>query len=91
MRDLCLEKMDYLMILCSSENSRQLKKWDVQDRSPFEWLAYLSEEVGELSEAISEHHYDRGGQLCDVYTEAIQVATLALKIAEMYIDAEEQQ
>lgn len=65
------------------ENRRQVEKWGIQDRSAFEWLCYLSEEFGELSAAIAENHYRRGS-LEDVVQEAIHVATLALKIAEMY-------
>jgi len=61
----------------------------IQNRTPFEWLAYLTEEVGELGKAISEAHY-RNGHWAEVKREAIQVATLALKIAEMAISAVEE-
>lgn len=56
----------------------------VQHRTPFEWLTYAAEELGELAKAISEHEY-REGDWRDVVDEAVQVATLALKIAEMYL------
>ena len=65
------------------ENNRQLEKWGIQDHYGTEWLAILTEEVGELAKAILEH--DRG--LCtskDVMKEAVQVSTVAIKIAEMY-------
>ena len=65
------------------ENRRQVEKWGIQDHTPFEWMLYLSEELGELAQAIAENYY-RGGSLEAVVKEAIQVATLALKIAEMY-------
>ena len=65
------------------ENAYQIAKWGIQKRTAFEWLAYLTEEIGEISEAISEHHY-REGKREQVVHEAIQAATLALKIAEMY-------
>ena len=65
-----------------AEQERQVAKHGVQTRSPFEWLAYLTEEMGELSEAICDAHY-RGGASGHIHDEAIQVATLALKIAEM--------
>ena len=67
------------------ENIRQLKKWGVQTHSSFEWLTYTTEELGELANAISEYEY-RGGDSEGVYKEDIQVATLALKIAEMFKD-----
>ena len=82
MRDLCFEVMNVKREL-QAENERQLEKWGVQDHTPFEWLAYTLEELGELSEAISEWEY-RGGLVEDIVKEAIQTATLAMKIAEMF-------
>jgi len=73
--------------LVQQENQRQLEKWGIQDHSPFEWMAFITEEVGEMAEAISECHY-RGGTLEDVTKEAIQAATLCLKVAEMYLNAQ---
>jgi len=87
LRDKCLETPS-LMPLVYHENLRQLEKWGVQTRSPFEWLTYTTEELGELACAISEYHY-RGGNSQDVVKEAIQTATLALKIAEMYLTSNE--
>ena len=66
------------------EGVRQVQKWGVQERTPFEWMTYVTEEVGETAKAISEHEY-RGGMQSTVVKEAIQAATLLLKIAEMYI------
>jgi len=78
-----LVSLRHLMSLVQSENLFQIEKWGVQSRSPFEWNAYLNEEVGELARSICEHYY-RGGDKKHVIREAIQVVTLALKIAEMY-------
>ena len=83
MKDKCLTTD--INDLVWKENVNQIKKWGIQDRSPFEWLTYLTEEVGELACAISENEY-RDGTPQDVTNEAIQVATLALKIAEMYYE-----
>jgi len=66
----------------AEENQRQLSIWGVQNHTLPEWLMYLIEEVGELAKAISEFMY-RGEKSSNVYDEAIQVATLAVKIAEM--------
>ena len=66
-----------------SEHLCQIKKWGVQTHTAFEWLAYTTEELGSLAKAIGEHEY-RGGPKEKVVSEAIQVATLALKIAEMF-------
>jgi NTP pyrophosphatase (non-canonical NTP hydrolase) len=49
------------------------------------WMTNLTEEAGELAEAITEQeHGNVNANLSDVRKEAIQVATLALKIVEMY-------
>ncbi|MHA1903602.1 MAG: hypothetical protein ACW968_07550 [Candidatus Thorarchaeota archaeon] len=64
------------------ENKRQLDKFGVQVATLFEWSTWLTEELGELANAIIENNYN-GGPLNDISTEAIEVATLALKIAEM--------
>jgi len=82
MKDLCLNNPQ-LYNLIRDEHERQLAKWGVQDHSAFAWLAFTLEELGETSDAISEWSY-RGGSAEDVVKEAIQTATLALKIAEMF-------
>ena len=86
MQDLTDKALIYLpelkAMICH-ENLRQLEKWGIQTHSPFEWLAYLTEEIGELANAISENHY-RDGPIESIVSEAISVTTLALKIAEMY-------
>lgn len=66
-----------------NENIKQIEKWGVQDREPFEWLGFATEELGELAKAISEYKF-RGGLTGDVVKEAIQTATLCLKIAEIF-------
>jgi NTP pyrophosphatase (non-canonical NTP hydrolase) len=66
------------------EDDRQRAKWGFQKHTPEEWLMYLTEEVGELAKAISENKY-RGGPRVDIRDEAIEVATLALKIASMAV------
>ncbi len=78
-----LARIKELFDMVLVENDRQLDKWGVQHHTPFEWLTYAAE-LGELAKAISEHEY-REGDWRDVVDEAIQVATLALKIAEMYL------
>ena len=70
------------------EDYKQVKKWGFQKHSPFEWLAYTTEELGELSKAISEYIY-RGGSVDDIVKEAIQTATLSIKIAQMFLNLKE--
>lgn len=81
--DLMLKDRNLLMNLIVNEHHKQIQKWGIQKRSSFEWLAYLTEEVGSLSKAISEYEY-RNGTRAKVWHEAIQVTTLAIKIAEMF-------
>lgn len=84
MRDLQLHD-GRIFNMISAEGDKQVKKWGVQNRSPFEWMTFLTEEIDELAEAISEHEY-RDGYSLDVTREAVQVATLAAKIAEMFLN-----
>ena len=82
MRDNELRKLDFLTQEILFEHERQIAKWGIQDRSSFEWMAYLTEEIGELAQAICEYEY-RKGRTSNIFKEAMQVATLSLKIAEM--------
>ncbi len=83
--DLCLTHLPELVDLILDEHEHQIKKWGVQTRTPWEWLGYTTEELGELARAISDHEYNNGKEMF-VIKEAIQTATLCLKVAEMYID-----
>ncbi len=82
-KDRCFRDFDWIKFKIMEENAKQVEKWGIQERTAFEWLAYTMEELGELAEAISEHEYRKGSKE-KVVAEAIQLATLALKIAEMY-------
>ena len=82
MKDRCLKNMDRLIKMILDEHKHQLDKWGIQDHDINEWLNFTMEELGELAEAISEHKY-RDGSKGNIVYEAIQVVTLALKIAEM--------
>jgi NTP pyrophosphatase (non-canonical NTP hydrolase) len=70
------------LVLC--ENQSQIAKYGIETNTPFEWLAFLTEEQGELAQAVIDlERYGKGSE-SRIIDEAIQVATLALKIAEMY-------
>lgn len=77
-----------LFLKVHEENKRQVEKWGVQTHTSFEWLGYTVEELGSVAKAIGEFEY-RGGPAEKVVDEAIHVATLALKIAEMFMTGEE--
>lgn len=78
-----LKDEEWFMQKVRNESDFQIEKWNIQTHSAFEWLTYTTEELGSLAKAIGEYEYRNGSKL-DVISEAIQVATLALKIAEMY-------
>ncbi len=74
---ICKGDLDFIRI----EDSCQLMKWGNQTFTPDRWMLILTEEIGELSKAVLEARY--GGDLADVHCEAVQCATLCLKIAVM--------
>src|SRR3972149_2448386 len=78
--------LSWRILFCNvhEESIRPLKKWGLQTHGSFEWLTYTAEELGSLAKAISEWEY-RGGPPEKVVAEAIHVATLSLKIAEMFM------
>ena len=80
---------ELILKLVELEDKKQVDKWGIQTRTAFEWMCYLTEEVGELAQAIAEEHY-RDGTLQQAAYEAVQVATLALKIATFYKKAEKE-
>lgn len=90
MKDECFrnENLERLNCKIVEEHWRQIDKWGVQDRTPFEWLAFITEEVGEMSEAISKWWFE-GASPEEVIKEAIQTATLTLKVAEMFMTVDE--
>lgn len=80
LRDRGLSKSAFNMV--ADEDIAQRQKWGNQEHNIFEWLAFTTEELGELSEVISEFCF-RDGEMNEIFEEATQVATLALKIAHM--------
>lgn len=81
--DLGLQNDNWIIKKIANENVSQLTKWGIQTHSSFEWLTYTAEELGSLAKAIGDYEY-RDGTKEKVVSEAVQVATLALKIAEMF-------
>lgn len=73
-----------------NERSRQNEKWGVQDHNPIEWMAILSEEVGEAAKEAVDYHFGAGGfsdldkkeLLLKYRTEMVQVAAVAIQAIE---------
>ncbi len=80
--DLELKTSSSLFSHVLEEHERQIGKWGVQSATLAEWMLWTTEEFGELAQAIGDASY-RGGSWKAAYKEAIQTATLILKIAEM--------
>jgi len=78
-----LEDDKWILANIQNENENQVEKWGIQCVTAFEWLTYTTEELGELAQAIKEYEY-RDGTAEQIVKEAIQLATLALKIAEIF-------
>lgn len=73
-----------------TEMARQDIKWGVQVHSPVEWIAILTEEVGEAAERSLDAHFDPHGDrdfsLKQLRGELVEVAAVAVQ-AIMDIDA----
>ena len=67
----------------TQEHVNQFGKWGYQEHTLPEWLMFIGEELGEVNKAVAEFMY-RGGDPKDIYKEAIQTATLLLKLAEFF-------
>lgn len=70
----------------ANERAKQDRKWGVQTHPASTWLTILTEEVGELAQAILEAGAGDPKDLSDMRTEAIQSAAVAVAIVEA-IDA----
>ena len=83
------------------ERNRQNKKFGTQNHSPIEWIAILTEEVGEAAKEALELHFKSGGgnaqpdstdwhsEKTKLYrAEMVQVAAVALSMIEC-IDRDE--
>lgn len=64
-----------------AEREKQDARWGPQDHSPAEWLAILTEEVGEVSTEILKHRFG-GRALSEYRLELVQVAAVAVAAIE---------
>lgn len=86
-------KMIGVLYEIEDERTRQNQKWGVQNHSPIEWIAILTEEVGEASKEALEYHFKNmgnnsaspdwnAGKLAQYRKELIQVAAVATQMVE---------
>ncbi len=68
-----------------NERLRQDRKWGVQNHNPVEWIAVLTEEVGEAAKAALEAHLSHNENGLSGYRkELIQIAAVAVAMVECY-------
>ena len=68
---------DDLFIRVAEERRRQVVKWgERRNNDPFEWVSVLTEEVGEVAQAVND------GELESAFHELVQVAAVALAFLE---------
>lgn len=83
-----MEKTTKAIALVTEERKRQFELYGDQSRkSPYEFLAILGEEYGELCEAVTEtymsgRHPERGGKE-NIIKEAVHVAAVAVQLIEV--------
>ena len=70
------------------EREKQIEKWGQQSHDDYRWLAILTEEVGELAQAILQSEFG-GVHAGQTYTELIQVAAVAVQWLEHMISVGE--
>ena len=81
--------------LISAERQRQIAVWGEEKHDPFEWLAILGEEYGELCQAVNETYlmgqrYPQLGGVDNIIKEATHVGAVAAAIIEAFDKVEEQ-
>ena len=66
-----------------TELHRQNNKWGIQDHNVVEWMAILTEEVGEASKEAVGYHFKHGGnRIGKLKIELIQVAAVAIQMID---------
>lgn len=83
-----MRKPSIVIAEISRERGRQDAKWGPQNHSTLEWMAILSEEVGEATKEALEHHWqgkfypEDPERLKRYRMELIQVAAVAVAAIE---------
>lgn len=74
------------------ERLRQNSKWGLQRHDWGKWLGILTEEFGEVGQAINRIHFPDGAKPTDaddLYKELIHVAAVASAMAEQLLEERE--
>ena len=54
--------MENILLEIRQERQRQNEKWGPQDNKPIEWIAILTEEVGEAAKEALDYHFNFPGK-----------------------------
>lgn len=73
--------MENVLNLIRAERERQNKKWGEQNHDDYRWLAILTEEVGELAQAILHDEFG-GSHAGTAKEELVHVAAVAVQWLE---------
>ena len=73
--------MENVLNQIRAERERQNKKWGEQNHDDYRWLAILTEEVGELAQAILHDEFG-GSHAGTAKTELVHVAAVAVQWLE---------
>lgn len=73
-----LDPTALVLLEVAEERSRQDELWGEQNHTSWQWLAILTEEVGEVAKAINEN------QPNDYRDELVQVAAVAVAAVESF-------
>jgi NTP pyrophosphatase (non-canonical NTP hydrolase) len=78
-----MDLKEHVLYDVKTERERQDSKWGIQRHQMGDWLKILVEEVGEVAQAmqIGDVSY-KNSDADDLYEELIQVAAVAVAIAE---------
>lgn len=76
------QEHDRITQLVQEERERIRANHGTQDMHPAFYLAILSEEVGEVAQAVNDWHWEGGGTLEQIAEELIQVAAVAMDFHE---------
>ena len=78
-----MTEIQEVLIQVVEERKRQDAKWGEQNHSPYQWLAILTEEVGEYAQAILHDEFG-GSHAGTAEEEMLHVAAVAIQILEWY-------
>lgn len=71
----------------NEERNRQDAKWGEQNHKPIEWIAILTEKVGEVAKEVVDFHFNDNKEVanCQIHKyreELIQVAAVTVSMIE---------